>query len=491
MKRLMRKILYIAVASIFLAGCRQSYPVLNMDEDDIREIYPENSESGRVPIVPTLTDPQFELITRGNGAFGPWETDKDKWMAAEFHTYAFLGSNRFSTVDPQGWIDYNYNEKYKNENDNNKWPPQCLLWDQIMKISGDDLNVKFYDDLGNETTRYYSWTHQNWKYNFFTYYVDDIDVSNKEDYIFSNNELKVKITPDGSQDILHATAYHTKQQFEDAIKNLTENEDKPLHEYREELLYTTMAGHRGLHPIFNVSHLLTRLDFLIKGAIATSGAEEGYKRIVVRKVTVEVPGQSTSATLTIAKDAWSDSTVYKADLEANRILEWDKGETGQFYVKLAHRPVSDDYTWGDEAKRYSDDDSQFHISDTKIAALGEPIMLPPSDFFKVTLYSDMLDMVESKTVPGTYIINKVETLAPIEYNVTYRKSEPFMAGHAYTVIINVYGVQSIRGSLSLKAWIGHDASEYIGKDDGEFDPDDDHLIIISDDERENQNKVKP
>lgn len=474
----MRKILYIAVASIFLAGCRQSYPVLNMDEDDIREIYPENSESGRVPIVPTLTDPQFELITRGNGAFGPWETDKDKWMAAEFHTYALLGSNRFSTVDPQGGIDYrNTDETHR------------LLWNQKMKISGDDLNVKFYDDLGNETTRYYSWTHQNWKYNFFTYYVDDLDVKDKE--IVTNDEVKVKITPDGSQDILHATAYHTKQQFEDAIKNLTENEDKPLHEYREELLYTTMAGHRGLHPIFNVSHLLTRLDFMIKGAIATSGAEEGYKRIVVRKVTVEVPGQNTSATLTIAKDAWSDSTVYKADLEANRILEWDKGETGQFQVKMVEKPVSDDYTWGDDAERYTDDDVQFHITDTKIAALGEPIMLPPNDFFKVTLYTDMLDMVESKTSPGTYVINNIVKLAPIEYNVTYKKSEPFMAGHAYTVIITVYGVQSIKGTLTLNAWIGHDSSTLIGKDDGEFDPDEDHLIIISDDERENQNVVKP
>ena len=474
MKRLMRKILYIAVASIFLAGCRESYPVLNLeDEENIKEIYPENSESGRVPIVPTLTDPQFELITRGVGAFGPWETDHEKWMNAEFHTYALLGSNRFSTSDSQGVIDYrNTDETHR------------LLWDQKMKISGNDLNVKFYDDLGHETTKYYSISHQNWKYNFFTYYVDDIDVKGKENV--TADEVKVTFDMDGSQDILHAVAYHTKEQFEEGIRNLTDNEDKPLHEYREELLYTTMAGHRGLHPIFNVSHLLTRLDFMIKGAIATSGGEEGYKRIVVRSVTVEVPGQSRTATLTIAKDAWSDSTVYKADLEANRVIEWKQDKTEQYTMKLAQRPVSEDYDWGDEAKRYSEDDSQFHISDTKIAALGEPIMLPPSDLFKVMLYTDMLDMVPSTESPSGYEIKKVISLAPIEYNVSYKEDEPFMAGHAYTIIINVYGVQSIKGSLTLNAWIGHNSGDLIGKDDGEFDPNEDHLIIISDDEGEIQ-----
>ena len=470
----MRKILYIAVASIFLAGCRESYPVLNLeDEENIKEIYPENSESGRVPIVPTLTDPQFELITRGVGAFGPWETDHEKWMNAEFHTYALLGSNRFSTSDSQGVIDYrNTDETHR------------LLWDQKMKISGNDLNVKFYDDLGHETTKYYSISHQNWKYNFFTYYVDDIDVKGKENV--TADEVKVTFDMDGSQDILHAVAYHTKEQFEEGIRNLTDNEDKPLHEYREELLYTTMAGHRGLHPIFNVSHLLTRLDFMIKGAIATSGGEEGYKRIVVRSVTVEVPGQSRTATLTIAKDAWSDSTVYKADLEANRVIEWKQDKTEQYTMKLAQRPVSEDYDWGDEAKRYSEDDSQFHISDTKIAALGEPIMLPPSDLFKVMLYTDMLDMVPSTESPSGYEIKKVISLAPIEYNVSYKEDEPFMAGHAYTIIINVYGVQSIKGSLTLNAWIGHNSGDLIGKDDGEFDPNEDHLIIISDDEGEIQ-----
>lgn len=472
----MKKFIYIIVASIVFIGCNESYPIINMEEEEVKIIYPENSESGRVPIVPVLTDPQFELITRGVGPFGPWETDKEKWLNAEFHTYALLGSNRFSDADAEGAVNYRTPDE-----------THRLLWNQKMKIVGNDLNVKFYDNSNNEEVRYYSWSHQNWKYNFFTFYADDLDVI-VEDKNISSKEIKGSLEIDGSQDIMHAVAYHTKEQFDKGVKNLTDDEDKPLHEYGNELLYSTMSGHRGLQPIFNINHLLSRLDFMVKGAVpsnisTTSAGADSYQKIVIRKVTVTVPNKGT---LTIAKDDWADSTVYKADLASNNVITWS-GAPKPLYVNMKSQLVTDSYPWiiNDEKYKenpYASDDVHFHITDTKVAVLGEPIMLPPSDMYRVTLYTDMLDLSAGANHEEGFLLNKIKSLDPIVYNITYRKDEPFKAGHAYTVIISVYGVQNIEGRLTLNAWIGRDAGDFVGKKEGEYDPKGDHVISISDDD---------
>lgn len=470
--------LTIAAISLLMLGCKESYPLMYMEEEPVPDvIHAENDEDGSVPIVPSMTEPQYDILSRGTGAFGYFDIDTDHWLSAKFHTYALLGSNIFSKSDAMGVVDYT------RKDDDHR-----LLWDQRMKVTDASLNVHFFDESDNMVTRYYSWQRQNWKYNFFTYYADDLDVSGKE--IVSAKDIKVNFDIDGTQDIMHAVAYHTKEQFDDALNNLTEEEDKPVHQYGNELLYSTMAGHRGIHPIFNINHLLTRLDFMIKGAkpanaSSSSTMPDSYRKIVVRKVTVSVPNH---ATLTIANDDWSDSTVYKTDLANNNVITFS-GTPQELPIVMNRKPVEEYYKWildDDKYKEnpYKDDDSQFHITTSKVNVLGKPIMLPPSEEFVVTLYSDMLDVSATSTEDSGFLVNKIKSLDPIHYNVRYSNGS-FEAGHAYTVIISVYGVQNIEGKLTLNAWIGRDAGDFVGKEQGEYNPNGDHVVSIGEDEEDN------
>ena len=473
--------LALATISFLILGCKESYPSIFMEEEPVPDvIHAENDEDGRVPITPTMTEPQYEILTRGTGAFGNFDVDSDHWLSAKFHTYALLGSNIFSNSDAQGFVDYT-----RNDNDHR------LLWDQRMKITDGSLNVHFFDESDNLVTRYYSWQRQNWKYNFFTYYADDLDLNGKE--IVSAKDIKVSFDIDGTQDIMHAVAYHTNKQFDDAVKDLNEEEDKPIHQYKDELLYSTMAGHRGLNPIFNINHLLTRLDFMIKGAKPANASSsdnmpDSYRKIVVRKVTVTVPNH---ATLTIADEKWSDSTVYKTDLQNNNVITFS-GTPQELPIIMNREPVENYYKWileDDKYKEnpYKEEDAQFHITSTKISALGKPIMLPSSDMFVVTLYSDMLDVSASSTEDDGFLVNKIKSLDPIHYNVRYSNGA-FEAGHAYTVIISVYGVQNIEGTLTLNAWIGRDAGDFVGKEQGEYNPNGDHVVSVGGDDEEDNGK---
>ena len=466
------------MVSLLMLGCKESYPALYMEEEPTPDVvHAENDEDGRVPIVPTMTEPQYDIITRGSGAFEPYEIDKEKWKQAKFHTYAFLGSNIFSQSDPEGVIDYN------SRNDTTK----CLLWDQIMKITNDDMNVQFFDANDNRMTRYYNWQHQNWKYNFFTFYADDLDVSKAE--AVSNKEIQVNFDIDGTQDIMHAVGYHSKEELDAALNKLTNDEDKPLQQYGNELLYSTMSGHRGIHPRFNINHLLTRLDFKIKGANPKSSntdtIKNTFQKMIVKEVLISVP---TSATLTIAKDDWSDSTIYKADLENNNVIKFS-GPSKDLKLGMFYKPAHDYFKWlitdSTYVEKYGNNQPQFHISTTDELDLGEAILLPPSDVFVVKLKTDMLDLpanISPSDTIGSLVGDKIKKMGDITYNVRFPNGT-FKAGHAYTVIISIYGPQNIEGSVISSPWIGREKDE-----SGTYVPSADHIIKVGEDGDEEENE---
>lgn len=462
----------IAAISILMLGCNESYPVMYMEEPTPDVIHAENNENGQVPIIPTLTEPQYDILTRGTGVFEPFEIDKEKWKNAKFHTYAFLGSNIFSQSDPQASIDYHHS------NDTTKY----LLWDQIMKITNDDMNVQFYDANDNLVTRYYNWQHQNWKYNFFTFYADDLDVSGATVPSNNNKELEVTFDIDGTQDIMHAVGYHTKEELDYALNKLTSEEDKPLQQYRNELLYSTMSGHRGIHPNFSINHLLTRLDFRIKGANPKNSNDNTtintYQKIIVKELVVTIP---THATLTIAKDEWSDSTVYKTDLKNNKVISFSE-PMKDLQLDMFYKPAHEYFPWlvNDDTymAKYGNNEPQFHLSTTEDLALGKAILLPPSDMFVVQIKTDMMDLAaEGDSLVGS----KIKNMGEITYNVR-NPNGSFEAGHAYTVIISVYGPQNIEGSVSSSRWIGRE-----DKGGGTFEPSEDHIITVGEDGEEEDN----
>ena len=484
MFRKAKHIWIFVLLTVVLVSCEETYPALYKEEKTDIGVPSENKEVGRVPIVLTLGDPQYELLTRGTGAFEDYAVDAEHWRNADFRTFAFLTTNKI--MSDQNAVDYS-------KRDLNA----ALLFDQRMRIADASLQIQFFDENLKQVTKYYNETRPQWRYNFFTYYADGCQAS---DYKTTKKTVKVDVEIDGTQDIMHGLAYHTSEQFKDTIKALyggdeAPSELKPLLDADNDTLrylYSTMAGHRGIHPVFHANHLLTRIDFKIRGVKSANKNEEdkeNYQRIVVRKVAIEK--QPYKGTLTVANDDWKDPKKYQQALkreakEEEKVLTFSNNPTKDFEVVMEKAPVTDTFDWLKDdpiyqESPYTEEDAQFHITTETSQKLGKAVLIPPCDKLAVRMEADFLDIGLNTETGKPELKSEIKRLT-IYYDVNYKKNDqeiPFEAGHAYTVVINVYGVQKINGSMVLNGWVGEDG--------GEYDPDDEsHQIDIGlDDEEDN------
>ena len=518
-KRLFRMSLQ-ALLAFCVVSCSESYPNLYMEEED-NTIYPSNGETGGVPILPSLVDPMFGVYTRGQGQLDYYEDSRDnkenkeRWESADFYTFALLTGNQYyqqpiyfdaTDVVPQSPSGYAPNSD----------PIHTLLWNQKMKIK--DKNILFFDG-DNRSTKFYNWVHQNYKYNFFTYHIDDATIKNAP-YVPQDDRTKVKIKfeIDGTQDVIHGLGYHTWddiQDWQNAVDKANPNglgtEYKPIMEDvysdrnaefpRTDLLYSTMSGHRGLNPRFHVNHLLTSLKFMIIGIksdndVNTGGDSEendafpeNYKQIVVRGITVEAPSVGT---MTIANDAWSNPAVYKDDIDNNRLITFDENDQPVnedewgLDVKLDMVKVTDTYPKlkgdglfrdpYDPSKSYDDVSPQWHITKNAITSVGDVIMIPPCPQVKVKLKTDFLDI----SANGDKLNSPIAHLPDIEYTLNYAGG--FKAGNEYTILISVYGVQQVNGSIELDSWT-HCPEDLEGAGP-ESNKNGDHVIAVGGDDEE-------
>lgn len=489
MFRKAKHIWIFVLLTVVLVSCEETYPALYKEEKTDIGVPSENKEVGRVPIVLTMGDPQYELLTRGTGAFEDYAIDAEHWRNADFRTFAFLTSNKHAKES-----DVDYTKKSLDA---------ALLYDQRMRIADASLQIQFLDENLNQVTKYYNETHPQWRYNFFTYYADDCQKYEGDAIAYKTDRktVKVNVEIDGTQDIMHGFAYHTSEQFKDTIKALYGGDEAPselkplLDEDNDTLryLYSTMAGHRGIHPVFHANHLLTRIDFKVKGVKSKDKDKDdaemdNYQKIVVRKVVVEnVPYKGT---LMVANDDWKNPSKYLEALkyeakEEAKVLTFDKSATKDIDVIMEKAPVTDTFDWLEEDPiyqeqgPYTEENAQFHITSETSKTLGKAVLLPPCNRLLIRMEADFLDIGKNAETGKLELKSKIKRLT-VYYDVTYKKDDvvrAFEGGHAYSVVINVYGVQKINGSMVLNGWVGEDG--------GEYDPDDEnHQIDIGLDDEE-------
>lgn len=440
------------VAALTLCGCNEAYPELMREEEEIPIKDIINHETSKVPIIPSMTDPQYEIITRGMGSMGPWSTDKVKWTKARFRTFALLSETSNSSSDPNGHANYTVAESDTTHK---------LLWNQPMGIVGDEdeKGLKFYKkgDENTEETKWYHSTYQKWKYKFATYFTDGAEVANTLRGN-SDNTATVDIEIDGSQDVMHSFAYHTEEELDKALQNLNAEQDKPLHEERQKLLYSTMGGHRAINPRFRINHLLTEIDFRIKGAKGSSGQNGSYKDIVVTKVELE---SRYKAKMKVLDDKWNEDT-YNQEYASTGLLTFGE-EKKKLEAEIIDnhdefvRTILNGMEYDD---KYPEGTHHHHIiNEDASEPMTKGLMVAPSTEYLLTIHYDMLVPSDSE---------KKRNIGTVSYSIKPPAGkEMFEAGHAYTVVVTVYGPQVIEGSIHLNSWIG----------EGEFD---DNGIIIDD-----------
>lgn len=530
------------VLAALLTSCAESYPSIVDESVKARpdEVIPLEKEADLSPIMPTLSAPQFGFVTRGDGPLEAWdvsgrdaaETERvqKQWRDADFRVFAFQTQNiNLFSHAIQGGVDMSQTDdkQYLGKDGAMDASSRCLLFNRVMHVTDPYLGrVRFEGDsrLASESGRpddvtfYYRMTGQDLKYNFFTYYADDA-VSNpdqastyKRGYYVDEQgnqrqQLSCRVNIDGTQDLMHSFAYHTREQYQDRIDNfLKENLPKdqlniltskdaqnPLISSYNQILYSTATGHRSINPIFSLKHLLSRFNVSIKGQNTNSGsADEDFRNIVITQVIFRSPS---GGEFIIAKDSWGDAVEdghdigesYLRDLEAGQIIQWDdvedrklkvgKGvplraeiftdkddpESAAFYAQIPKTDASG------TAQRFWAEQTPFHVTKDTPVLLAKSIMLPPLESLSIELKGYFLKF--TTTEDGQRRLHPTQPIIDYSVPATLRiAAEPqvFEPGKEYNITVYVYGLQHITVTVELGHWVeGNDGNPIEVNKDGE------------------------
>ena len=475
----------------------ESYPsIADPNANDVDEVIPSESEADLSPIIPTLNSPQFSFVTRsasygGTGPFESWEEDREHWLGADFHVFAYQTSNTYG-----GQVDMTTTNDGQNGMEGAFSNSLCLLHDRIMRVSDpvqgsvifveEDIDSNGYkrgiisDQL---QTFYYRISDNTKKYNFFTCYLDDaIQKVNGGFFKQYRDSITCRIRINGRQDIMHSFAYHKREDFERQVEELSDLLSKDqmnvltAPDSYNQMLYSTVTGHRGINPIFRIKHLLSKFTVNVLGRMNTSGDTSSnpasdFHNIIISEIRFQVPG---TGTLYIARDDWSrpvtsddeSGAEYERQVAAGDLISWDSTPNDIYASLLNMRRYVD----GAEDPVYqvlpsNRPDSLFHVLTTIPVPSTKPILLPPVDSFYISLkgyYLNYLNGQNGKVLnPETpYIEYNFES--KIKLTVSPYRFEP---GKAYTINIYVYGLQHINiEALFGQPWIQVDQPIEIDED---------------------------
>ncbi|MBO4905543.1 MAG: hypothetical protein J5486_00715 [Bacteroidaceae bacterium] len=428
----------------------------------------------RVPIAPILYNPQFGYDvsqntpeSRGVGAFDSWSKDSTKWKNSSFHLFAYQTKNRINKAD-HGSCDMNGEGDCQGGSNKLTLAGKVLLYDRIMRINSNAGRVNLYEvTSSNDTipkTFYFPADSLLTRYKFYAYYADNAEVG---DIQRSDTKVTRDITIDGTQDVMHAFAYHTLNDFWTQIqelkeKGISENELRMLcnpdtldaneHTYNN-YLYTSVAAHRGFHPNFHINHLMTRLNVYVAGGRVPKDGKndtipDDYKNLIVTGV--RILRAKTRGKMTIANDDWDEKT-YQSD----SIMHWyDSPETlANLTVKIDTLIDFDSISQQYIIDNYPNIDKSFpqvkenyvNIKSTEPQRLVKPILLAPSDSYTITLdllYANRASTSSSKLNPITPFLQPDAAIHDLhlEYG-------SFQQGREYDVIIYVFGPKEIYCSV--------------------------------------------
>lgn len=409
----------------------------------------DEKEADLIPIYPTFANPSFTIATRGTGVFNSWEEDMEHWMKAPFHTYAYwssAGKTDFTKRDSQ----------------------YCLLRGDTLKIVDAQGNVKFYDDtIAND--RFYPNKYPTNKYKFYTFFCDSLIPTIHE----SKTGLTADLTLDGTSDLIHSYAYHPDSVFDAALSALPFYDDvyEKLKEKGQELLYSTVAGSRGVNPLFHLNHMLCRFDIYIQG-VEGLNTDYSFLNMLIDDITLDAPKQ---VTLKVADDSWTEQT-YEAEVAANTLLSTKGNATYQLDMyhnhiqNTAYNQQKMGYNYGQirqdwEQLMGAQDTAYFHIGDISQHRLCKTILVPPMMGYHLVMRGRAMNI----TPTGDLALNKdgkyyrdVTSESELTLHDENGTFIPFKAGTKYTLTIYVY---SDGGKISATV-TGIDDEQW--KDGGRF-----------------------
>ena len=571
-KRRMKRTLYIGLltltAAALLAACStESYPGLPYEEgvEATNDETLSNDDAVGTPIRVFVNEQTFFSVTggaasrqndmtRGIGTFQFWKDQdlvnklsqlsdeeklliKEKYERTNFYIYAFRAKTMTQpTLDAPDLRRYNLVDEGNPQahapgtnlaDTKDRW--HCLVDGQDyykgllanLEMAAEDnggmfkLKTPFDEKTGERKIIYYP-DRGDVGYNFFAYSIGDIsgdDFSTEDNSVdwgqcqrLEDQVVYRNFTVDGSQDVMAGYAPPIEYALSGA-PDLTDTEKEQIKDFG----YCTFAAHRGIDPMINLHHQMTRIRF--RGA----AGDESSHHTAIHSIHVKCYNKGDFIvahrdTNQVGFHPYNTSTDMLGDVYVHDRPELVKNEDGEWVLGKSQihdteglddegNPLIDrDDCWHvDWLEKYNKYDDPLHpdVITGKVdleerlkdaVSFGDDLLIPPSDSVNVYIKSYYRNEVNHgssatgdkkynvRSFTSHYVIKAADIVArnpQLEdkylddryYAETGEKRYIFKPGYYYTITLVVYGLSPIKVYANIDAWQEGDNDITVGEDD--------------------------
>lgn len=294
------------------------------------------------------------------------------------------------------------------------------LVDGSIDNSGSKVGKKAVTRAGSrylswENTRnelyYHSGSLSHIPYDFYAYYLDDLRVS-EDDYIRTDDAVKIRVQIDGRRDLMSAKAEITEEQLRQCA------EDERLH--AKEYSFSYFTGIRNILPNFYFKHHLACLEFE-----------------VIPEYVLGARKQVTVASIKVF-------SKYKADF-----VVAEKSHPSQLGLRF-----DEDYTWLTLSEEDGTDipDDKYNLQ-TMLEPEQAPVALPIGGSLLVAPQKDALRALVrlKETDEHGNPIADVENEVMISYTPV-TGAYMFAPGNKYKVKFRIFGLTHVMANVTLEPW---------------------------------------
>ena len=444
-----RQVLWVGLCMLLLCGCSRGTYVGELPEDDDAPL------TENIPIVLGFGVSSFDILTRGSGAVESG-TNLEFWKNAKFYVYAF--NKNVETDLSVRWSEANEDICLLDANRLSEDGGQSSSHGKEVRVKVDNSNLMpfFPDDKTGSQDIYYNMKHTDWPYNFFAYYLDDLDLTQLQ-CVREKNRIYYDVELDGRRDFMSSVANPKLQ--EDKYAN------NPYKQKIMDRAYSAYSASHGLNPVFSFQHHLVRLRFVICRPEEGGSVPSINESLVVKKVSVKskVRGRFTVAANDIdADDAGKPHVGLSFNREDYASEEAYANSEDYLYLlkKNGEEIGSDGWCRVIDCKKYSELSAEdkkkpsFLGKEDENDNSGASLLLAPA-----TTYSARIFLDEDKSSdPGHGFV---------DVDLEPGGGAGFVAGGAYVIYLTINSLSDIKPNVEIGEWTP--GGETILDPDGEFE----------------------
>ena len=445
---------FAAMALAVMSSCSNDEVVDNPAIDPIDEEKPVAIQLG-------VSAPQALVSTKGLGTVGGFE-GSNYWNGEKLYVYMLDAEGNEATEGTEGTAKILDNT--------------TLTFKAPVQSSDDatDTEIKILQDENTIKAKYYS---NKGAYSFYGYHIDNIQGTTAT---FSADSKTVSgITITGTEDLMAAKTKEVSEQNYSSIWSSISEDDKALVADRA---FSAWTARRGIQPILQFNHLLTRLQFNViagnqeaaasyydtdswkenktPGTLSTDETHQDQSTAVTINAIRVVKVKTDNITIDLENQTASSST---ATAEGKLTLMSGVDQVNNAETGTQTPDGNLDALTPTSPLAYDANGTNYNETYPQKTPVGESIMLLPGDAtieIEIDLSQLIVDTESAADGNALTYTDKSETLTATLKASDIKKSglqesankTTFEAGESYTINITVYSYQRIEIDAELTPW---------------------------------------